>query len=324
MQVDVVLISYNQEQYIAQALESILMQRVDEDVQVRVIVADDCSKDKTLEIIKSYEDKSSFPFVYLPAEKNMGIAANYKRAYAATEAEYVAVLEGDDWWTDANRLQKHIDYLSTHTDCVLTKNNYMRYNQRTKEWTIDVSRYQILTLRQTLNDYMLANMSSTVFRGTYLRNMDNRVFQFGYKQRDEATDFYAHIYLLQFGYGFVLNDVMSIYRVETGSNVSIDDRTNEEHISKAYMCYLQSWDLLGDNYKNECFGIYKATLDFIERDKRNILLQRYSNYIPPIFARFIVVIMPKIWHLCKYIIRQSIPNNIYKKLHNGKNTESIS
>ena len=63
----------------------------------------------------------------------MGIAANYKRAYAATEAEYVAVIEGDDWWTDVNRLQKHIDYLSTHTDCVMTKNNYMQYSQRNHE-----------------------------------------------------------------------------------------------------------------------------------------------------------------------------------------------
>ena len=57
MQVDVVLITYNQEQYVAQAVEGILMQRVNDDVQVRVIVADDCSKDKTLEIIKSYEKK---------------------------------------------------------------------------------------------------------------------------------------------------------------------------------------------------------------------------------------------------------------------------
>ena len=78
MQLDILIISYNQEQYIAQAVESILMQRVSDDVQVRVIVADDCSKDNTLEIIKSYEEKSPFPFVYLAADTNLGISKNYQ------------------------------------------------------------------------------------------------------------------------------------------------------------------------------------------------------------------------------------------------------
>ena len=96
MKIDIILITYNQEQYIAQAVESILLQRVNDDVQVRVIVADDCSTDKTLEIIKSYEDKSPFPFVYLSVEDNMGHVRNYQRAFAACVGDYVAILEGDD------------------------------------------------------------------------------------------------------------------------------------------------------------------------------------------------------------------------------------
>ena len=132
MTVDVVLVTYNQEKYIAQAVESILMQCVNDDLRVRVIVADDCSKDKTLEIIKSYEDKSPFPFFYLPSEQNMGIAANYKRAFEATEADFVAVMEGDDWWIDSHRIQKHIECFQNHKDCVLTKNNYLQYSQFSK------------------------------------------------------------------------------------------------------------------------------------------------------------------------------------------------
>ena len=120
MTVDVVLISYNQEQYIAQAVESILMQRVKDDVQVQIIVADDCSKDKTLEIIKSYEGKSPFPFVYLPIEQNMGHVRNYQRAFAVCEVDYLAILEGDDWWSSPLHLQMHLDFLDIHRECVLT------------------------------------------------------------------------------------------------------------------------------------------------------------------------------------------------------------
>ena len=57
MQLADLLVSYNQEQYIAQAVESILMQRVNEDVQIRVIVADDSSTDRTVDIIRDLDAK---------------------------------------------------------------------------------------------------------------------------------------------------------------------------------------------------------------------------------------------------------------------------
>ena len=96
MQLDILLITYNQAQYIAQALDGLIMQRVNPDVEVRVIVADDASKDDTMVIIRSYEAQSPFLFIYLPQEANMGHVLNYKRAFAACTGDYVAILEGDD------------------------------------------------------------------------------------------------------------------------------------------------------------------------------------------------------------------------------------
>lgn len=294
------------------------MQRVSDDIQVRVIVADDSSTDKTLEIIKSYEEKSSFPFVYLPAEQNMGVAANYKRAFEATEAEYVAVLEGDDWWTDVNRLQKHIDYLSIHTDCVLTKNNYMQYSQRDKVWNVEQANVNILTLKQSLKHYVLANMSCTIFRGELLRNIDERVYEYGHNQWREATDWYTHIYVLQKGYGYVLDEVMSVYRVDTGENISRTERTDNEMLDKAYLCYEQTMMLLGEDYKEECYEIYLATKREVERDKICKRIIKWSNYMPPFLAIFFAKIFPNVlWH-CKHIIRQCIPHKVYYKLKRKK------
>ena len=308
MKIDIILITYNQEQYIAQAVESILMQRVNDDVQVRVIVADDCSKDKTLEIIKSYEDKSPFPFVYLPTEKNLGIAWNYKRAFEVTEAEYVAVIEGDDWWTDMNRLQKHIDYLSTHADCVLTKNNYMQYSQRTNEWSVEKTNMNVLTLRQSLKNYVLANMSCTVFRGELLRNMDERVYEYGHKQWQEATDWYTHIYVLQKGYGYVLDEVMSVYRIDTGKNVSRTERTHQDWVNKAFMCFQQSLDLLGEKYYDECKYIYDYAKEWTRKDIANCKYQRCLMVYLACYG------LPKIWWYIKHLVRNLIPNKLYKKI----------
>ena len=277
MKLDIILITYNQEQFIAQAVESILMQLVNDDVQVRVIVADDCSKDKTLEIIKSYEEKSPFPFVYLPAEQNMGVAANYKRAFEATEADYVAVLEGDDWWVNPHRIQKHLECFQNHDDCVLSKNNYLQYSHQSKTYSVEQSSYEQLTLSQSLRDYVLANMSATMFRGDLVRKMDDRVYEFGHALCKEATDVYTHLYLLQFGCGYVLSDVMSAYRVDTGENVSLVDRTDQEIVDRAKLRYEQSVALVGEKYEKDSYTIYADALQIVKKNKQNRKYQRLSN-----------------------------------------------
>ena len=311
MKLDIILITYNQEQFIAQAVESILMQLVNDDVQVRVIVADDCSKDKTLEIIKSYEEKSPFPFVYLPAEQNMGVAANYKRAFEATEADYVAVLEGDDWWVNPHRIQKHLECFQNHDDCVLSKNNYLQYSHQSKTYSVEQSSYEQLTLSQSLRDYVLANMSSTVFRGDLVRNMDDRVYEFGHALCREATDVYTHLYLLQFGSGYVLNDVMSVYRVDTGENISRVDRTDQEILDRAKLRHEQSVVLLGDEFKEDSYASYAVALQIVKKNKQNRKYQRLSNYLPPFIARWYAYGFSEFLYDLKHSIRQCIPNKLY-------------
>lgn len=314
MNLDIVLITYNQSQYIAQTMESILLQQFDKDIDVRVVVADDCSIDNTLEIIKYYEKNSPFPFVYLPAEQNMGVAANYKRAFNATLADFVAVIEGDDWWCDTCRLQKHIDYLSTHTNCVLTKNQYMQYSQRDNQWKVEQSKQKILTLKNMLQKYELANMSCTVFRGDKIRNMDERVYEFGDNQWREATDWYTHMFVLQYGYGYVLDDVMSVYRIDTGKNISRTVRTANDHISKARMCYLQTLELIGQNFYNECKQIYIDAINCTKEDLANRRYQKWSNVFPPCLVSFGCYYLPKFWLYIKHCIWGLIPNGLYKKI----------
>lgn len=288
------------------------MQQVNNDIQLRIIIADDCSKDRTLKIIQSYEEKSPYPFVYLDSKQNLGIVANYKRAFNATEAEFVAILEGDDYWNDKCRIQKHIDYLSTHKKCVMTKNNYLVYSNQHNEWSSEFAKNNIITLRNALKEYELANMSCCVFRGDLLRKMDERVYEYGHKQMKEATDWYTHLYILQFGYGYVFEDVMSVYRIDTGANVSRTTRSYNEIINKGYLCYQLSLELVGNNYKQECYNKYLEAIEICKKDKRNVLYQKYSDYIPPILASLISYKIPIIWWNIKHIIRLCIPNKLYK------------
>ena len=76
---DVILLCYNQEQFIEKALRSIYAQEVSKDVSVRILVADDCSQDSTLDIIKRIASESPYPIEILPKEANLGISKNYRR-----------------------------------------------------------------------------------------------------------------------------------------------------------------------------------------------------------------------------------------------------
>ena len=120
MKVNVILITYNHSQYIRQTLESILVQEISHEVEI--IVADDCSPDNTVDIIREYQDKTSFTFTFLEERQNLGYIRNYQRAFAACTGDYVAIMEGDDYWHKPNHLQNHIDYLEKYPESSMSFN----------------------------------------------------------------------------------------------------------------------------------------------------------------------------------------------------------
>lgn len=316
---DIILVTYNQEQYVQQALNGILIQRVNQDVQVRIIVADDCSKDNTLSLItKTLGQKTkiasgnSVEVVYLPVGQNLGIAKNYQRAIAATTGDYVAILEGDDYWIDAYRLQNHVDYLSIHADCVMTVNDYMEYSQERGEWMWKPISRKYLLLREMIANYCLANLSARVYKGEVLRNVEDKIFKYGEKQRGEATDYYMTMDVLRHGYGYVLDEVMSVYRVDTHANISKRKMTYEEDIERGRICYVQMSEMLNGEYVAECKQIHTNAVKMVAQDKQNRHLQAWSDYASPIVAKLIWIWIPACWHVIKYTIRQCVPNKLYR------------
>lgn len=176
--VDLILFCYNQEQYIEQALRSIYEQELPKDLSVRIIVADDCSSDGTLSVIKHLAEESPFPVIFLPAEPNMGISKNYKRSFAATEADYVAILEGDDYWLP-NHIAQHVDFLQTHRKYSMSINSITFLesgNLNNLGWAYPMSYVSISVKEQIACGNQLGNLSACVFRGEYMRNLPSCLF----------------------------------------------------------------------------------------------------------------------------------------------------
>lgn len=111
--VSVCMISYNHGEFIAQAIESILSQDVN--FPIELVIGDDCSSDNTFEICETFARKDS-RVKLLPRERNLGVMPNFSRTLLACSGKYVAVCEGDDYWTDTSKLAKQLHFLESHPE----------------------------------------------------------------------------------------------------------------------------------------------------------------------------------------------------------------
>ena len=114
MKVSIVTITYNHSKYISQAIESFLMQNTN--FEFEVIIADDASTDNNQEIIREYQKK--YPKIIKPIlrEENIGMNYNFVDAVNQCKGKYIALCEGDDYWTDPLKLQKQVDFLEANED----------------------------------------------------------------------------------------------------------------------------------------------------------------------------------------------------------------
>jgi glycosyltransferase involved in cell wall biosynthesis len=117
MKVTVVMETYNHERLIRQAIESVLAQRVS--FPYELLIAEDCSTDATRQIVCEYAAKHPGLIRLLLQPRNLGASANFAAALYACRGQYIAFLEGDDYWTAEDKLQRQIDFLDAHPDYVL-------------------------------------------------------------------------------------------------------------------------------------------------------------------------------------------------------------
>src|SRR5882762_4326458 len=112
--VSVAMICYKQEQFITQAVESAMMQKTD--FPYELVISDDCSPDSTREIALDLQRRYPDRIRLLLPETNRGMMSNFVQTLRACTGDYIALLEGDDYWIDARKLQKQADLLDTHPE----------------------------------------------------------------------------------------------------------------------------------------------------------------------------------------------------------------
>ena len=114
--VSVVLVTYNQKDYIRQSIESVLAQKTK--YLYEVIIGDDCSSDGTREICLKYAMQHKNIKV-VERLQNLGVSGNWADCVKRARGKYVMMLDGDDYWHNPNKIQLQVDFMEQHPECVI-------------------------------------------------------------------------------------------------------------------------------------------------------------------------------------------------------------
>ena len=218
----IIIISYAQEEYIREAIESVLAQKVN--FKYELLIADDCSPDNTKKIIKEYEKKYPDIIKVLDRPKNLGATNNYFDSLCHTSGKYVTVLEGDDYWCNDSKIQKQVDFLESHEDYFAVS-----HIQEGRNLNNEIQGYFPIHLKKDMdildvNDYIKYtkkySSSSTLYRNfsknkkilnkyKELLNMDNII-------GDQQTS----VFLVSQGKVHVFAEPMMVYRMRNNDGIS--------------------------------------------------------------------------------------------------------
>ncbi|MEN3929496.1 glycosyltransferase [Microvirga sp. W0021] len=292
--VGIALVTYNHEKYIIKALESVAAQRIDE--PYIVYVADDCSTDNTLKLIKDFSDKIPYAqFIFLENKSNLGITKNYERIFSFCETEYLAILEGDDYWINSNKLQMQKEFLDEHLECNLCASNFYIYYTDKSDFKIQENNsegYTIFSARDLINSNIIGNFSTTMYRVSALKKIPSALFEL------KAYDWIINIFIsyeAQIGF---LKKPLSVYRIHENSSWSA---LAEEEKLKSQYDVIDEYDkitnfVFSDDFKklkcNLLYSIQKKNRSFLNKVSYFIGSSRFRNWFPPIILNLINQIVP--------------------------------
>lgn len=253
--VSIICLTYNHEAFIRDALEGFFMQQCP--FSFEVLIHDDASTDGTADIIREYEKR--YPDIVKPIYQTENQWSKKGNSVTATQrnralGKYIALCEGDDYWTDPLKLQKQVDFLEKNPAYALCFHKSAINNLTNKAWKNHI--FQHLKQKEYTGEEILLKWSvptASIMYRTYLREKINAI------PRLEGLLFYDTIILLTIaenGKLYCLADTMSVYRIHPDSLL----HRNDPNRGRKYTIHLQTMKMLFN-------GKYNRTIDKLIADR---------------------------------------------------------
>jgi glycosyltransferase involved in cell wall biosynthesis len=216
--VSVVMVTFNHEKFIAQAIESVLTQKTM--FRFELVIGEDCSNDNTLNIIKDYVRKQPNIIKDKSNSINLGIAANVLRTVQECDGKYIAFCEGDDYWTDPFKLQNQVDFLETNPDYGMVATDIVPVDEDSTPL------YGIESIESVRNRYISGSVFWKLLKGNFINTLTvcvRRELVMDIIRRAEKNnrwyiyDYWVWLHLACRTKIMIFNEQTAAYRIHFGS-----------------------------------------------------------------------------------------------------------
>ncbi|MDR6963051.1 glycosyltransferase [Shewanella putrefaciens] len=313
IRVSICCITYKQELYIAQAIDSFLMQMTT--FPFEIIVGEDCGGDDTLAILAAYQARYPNLIKVIASEKNIGANSNFLKILNIAQGDYIAVCEGDDYWIDEQKIQKQYDALLEHGKCNLCFTAAKKLYPDGSVENVSIHHKSIFTSSEVIRGGGSFIVTATIMFNKRVLNLLPSWFKTA-----QIGDYYLQI-VSSLGNGVIyLPDITSIYRCNainswsssrlnlTASKILGDlqglitniDRLKEFEISeadlefsKAQHEYIAAYELLINGYDDDFLWLINKSW---QRKKNIGKLQLFLYFLSeyPNLARLILSLKNKL------------------------------
>lgn len=270
-EVDVLMITYNHQDYISEAINSVINQITN--FNFRLLIFNDCSYDLTEEkILKCLNHKNDrLSIIYENNVENLGFSLNGLKSLSKAKSKYIAFCEGDDYWIDSNKLQKQVDFLNENNNYVLCASNSRILRNSIlldEDKSISYLKDKTLNFSNLISDFTYNQIptATTLFRRSVLDVVD-----FNFVKKCMFGDWPLLLEISRVGKIYFFKDFFSVYRInEKGAHSGLNSKEQKLAII--------------DFYKNVKFKYQEVSLLCDEQVSK--VLDEYGDYIANDLTKF--------------------------------------
>ncbi|MCR5702194.1 MAG: glycosyltransferase [Lachnospiraceae bacterium] len=309
--VAIVCLTYNHELYLSDAIDGFLSQKTG--FPFEVYIHDDCSTDKTRDILKQYKER--FPNLIIPVyetenqfQKDYGSSMPLNRNFKARK--YQAECEGDDYWTDPYKLQKQIDYMEEHEECSLTFTNGKRLDVLTNEYLPVFEEDELETSKENgiydLNNFYLLKYPPTashVYRRRCLEGVDDIM------SSCRASDLRNRLFLMTKGYAYYFSEETCVYRINVKGSATTCwkkyDKLGQKDLCDDFIRIFDEIDGITDrNYTDSIWNVKKKYI------QKMLGCGKLADISKNTDTRRVFREMSMFWKM-RTVLKIMMPNSIY-------------
>lgn len=280
--VSIICISYNQDQYLAQTLDSFLMQKTN--FSFEVIVHDDASVDNTRKILRGYVNKYPDIIKVIYAKSNRFSKKDYSfisELFKIAKGKYIAMCEGDDYWTDNNKLQLQVDYLEKYKSHAMCFHPISIKFENSKEDNLYPKKkyWKMMTLEDIIKENFIPT-NSVMYRKQDYSDLSTTTL---------PSDWYLHAYHANFGSIGFINRNMAVYR-RNDNGVWWDSINNQKRfwltnhssligLHEKFLTMFEGKENIEAIVKNNIYFVIQNALIHSNIEEKELIVNDYFRYI---------------------------------------------